>query len=232
MSERTETAPGAALFHTDDCWNRIGVRGDGSCSELKRYAHCRNCPVHAAVAAELLASTPSDRYLAEWTDHVSQPKRVEEPGTQSMLIFRVGAEWLALPTLVIEEVANLKPVHSLPHRTGGIVLGLVSVRGELIVSVSIALVLGIDPIAASRSAASRTTYARLLVIRCDDVRAACPVDEVHGVHRCPESGLRELPATVAASAARHSRHLLTWNQHSVAVLDETLLFAAVKRTLA
>ncbi len=35
----------------DDCWNRIGVRGDGSCPELKRHIHCRNCPVYSAAAA-------------------------------------------------------------------------------------------------------------------------------------------------------------------------------------
>ena len=36
----------------DDCWNRIGVRGDGSCPELKQYVHCRNCPVYSAGAAD------------------------------------------------------------------------------------------------------------------------------------------------------------------------------------
>ena len=29
----------------DDCWNRIGVRGDASCPKLDDYVHCRNCPV-------------------------------------------------------------------------------------------------------------------------------------------------------------------------------------------
>ena len=38
----------------DDCWNRIGVRGDGSCPRLAGYIHCRNCPVHDAAAARVL----------------------------------------------------------------------------------------------------------------------------------------------------------------------------------
>jgi chemotaxis-related protein WspD len=29
----------------DDCWNRIGVRGDGSCRELEQHIHCHNCSV-------------------------------------------------------------------------------------------------------------------------------------------------------------------------------------------
>ncbi len=43
--------PGAPI---DDCWNRIGVRGDGSCPRLAGYIHCRNCPVHDAAAARVL----------------------------------------------------------------------------------------------------------------------------------------------------------------------------------
>src|SRR4029077_5730556 len=38
---------GAAMMPAlvvDDCWNRIGVRGDASCPELKHHVHCRNCP--------------------------------------------------------------------------------------------------------------------------------------------------------------------------------------------
>ena len=35
----------------NDCWNKIGVRGDGSCPELARHVHCRNCPVYSASAA-------------------------------------------------------------------------------------------------------------------------------------------------------------------------------------
>src|SRR5258706_152676 len=32
----------------DACWNRIGVRGDGSCPELARHVHCRHCPAFGA----------------------------------------------------------------------------------------------------------------------------------------------------------------------------------------
>ena len=38
----------------DDCWNRIGVRGDHSCERLVRHIHCRNCEVYERSAAELL----------------------------------------------------------------------------------------------------------------------------------------------------------------------------------
>ena len=51
----------------DDCWNRIGVRGDASCPELARHVHCHNCPVHAAAALALLDREPPEGSGAAWT---------------------------------------------------------------------------------------------------------------------------------------------------------------------
>lgn len=231
MNEHPDTAAEVALLRIDDCWNRIGVRGDGSCPELEKYAHCRNCPVQASVAADLLTSVRSEQYLAEWTSHVAQPKYLEARDTESALIFRVGFEWLALSTSVIEEVADPKPVHSVPHRRNGVVLGLASVRGELLVCASLALVLGLQPPPASTET-SRTVYRRFLLIRRDEVRAVCPVDEVHGIHRFPPSALRDIPDTLAKATVRYSRSLLSWQDRSVALLDEQLLFATLSRSLA
>lgn len=228
MSEQADTEPAVALLQADDCWNRIGVRGDGSCPELKQYVHCRNCPVQTAVAANLLASVRSVQDLAEWTDHIAQPKCVEERDTQSVMIFRLGAEWLALPTSVVQEVVDPKPVHSVPHRKTGVVLGLASVRGELTVCASLAVVLGLD----STPAPSSTAYRRLLLIRREDVRVLCPVDEVHGVHRFPPGALKDVPDTLAKAASRYSKNLLPWKDNSVALLDEQLLFSTLKRSLA
>lgn len=38
----------------DDCWNRIGVRGDNSCERLAQYVRCLNCPVFEQAAARML----------------------------------------------------------------------------------------------------------------------------------------------------------------------------------
>ena len=48
----------AALADVDDCWNRIGIRGDQSCPKLPEYVHCRNCPVYASAARRLLDRLP------------------------------------------------------------------------------------------------------------------------------------------------------------------------------
>ena len=43
----------AASPVANDCWNKIGVRGDASCAELERHIHCRNCPTYSAAAVRL-----------------------------------------------------------------------------------------------------------------------------------------------------------------------------------
>jgi chemotaxis-related protein WspD len=216
----------------DDCWNRIGVRGDGSCPELKQYVHCRNCPVYSAGAADLLDADAPDSYFADRTTHFAKPAHVEERETRSVVIFRVAAEWLALPTSVVIEVANLLPIHSLPHRSNGIVLGLASVRGELLVCVSLGQVVGAEPLAEEgANDLHDTAYRRLLVIRRDNVRVVCPVDEVFGIFRFHPRELKEVPTTVARASVAYSTALLPWRGHSVGTLDDQLLFYTLKRSL-
>src|SRR5262245_53190282 len=127
----------------DDCWNRIGVRGDKSCAELPRHIHCRNCPVYSHAARSLLdANSPPD-YVEFWTEQLARPVEQTQSDAQSLIVFRLGDECLALPTKVCVEVAELRPIHSLPHRRNQSVLGLVNVRGELLPCVSMAAILGV-----------------------------------------------------------------------------------------
>ena len=92
----------------DDCWNSIGVRGDRSCPELARHVHCHHCPTFGAAAQALLDRAPVAADVAEWTLHYRQPKEARDRETQSAIIFRVGAEWLALPTGAVSEVADVR----------------------------------------------------------------------------------------------------------------------------
>ena len=219
--------PGNAII--DDCWNRIGVRGDGSCPELKTHVHCHNCPVHAAAAGMLLTTAPPSGYLDEWTTHVATAKTVEQPVFQTALVFRVGAELLALGADVIDEVANQRPIHSIPQRRGGAVLGIVNMRGELLVCASLAVILKVDAAAATGEGTGRR---RLLVLRREAVRAVCPVDDVVGVQRFLPSDLTDVPATVARAALRYTRKILSWQGQPIGLLDEQLVFSALQRGLA
>lgn len=228
MSARTA---GAAPAQIDDCWNRIGVRGDHSCKELQAQVHCRNCPVFAAGASALLDSRVPAQYLTEWTRHFARPARRDDAVTDSVLLFRLGLEWLALPTAVFEEVAEQRTVHSLPDKRD-VVQGLVNVRGELLVCVSLGRVLGIPPAPAPQTGEHRVVLPRMLVVRHDKSRTVFPVDEVHGIHRFHSRELRDPPATVVHAMSHYTRAVLPWRKQTVGVLDDGLLFHSINRSLS
>ena len=62
----------------------------------------------------------------------------------SVLIFRLGAEWLAFRTQAVAEVTTPRPVHRIPHRSNQILSGLVNLQGQVQLCVSLHGLLGVD----------------------------------------------------------------------------------------
>ena len=232
MHAASPIAAGPAHAAIDDCWNRIGVRGDGSCPELKLHVHCSRCPTHAAAALTLLDREAPPGYLADCTRHMAQATQLGQADVGSAVIFRIDAEWLALPTPVFREVAALPAIHSLPNRRGGIVQGVAKVRGELLVCMSLGSVLGLAHAVESGRGRQRLALRRLVVIDLDGQSLGFAVDEMHGVARFDPSALKAVPATVARATATYSKAILTWDGHAVGLLDEQLLFYTLRRSLA
>jgi chemotaxis-related protein WspD len=224
-------AVGAAVA-IDDCWNKIGIRGDASCPKLETYAHCRNCPVHAAAAVTLLDRDPPPGYVADWTGHFAQAKRTEEVDTDSAVVFRIGAEWFALSTQIFDEIAEPRAIHSLPHRRSSTVLGLVNVRGQLIICVALGKMLGVGEEPGPRPERDGLVHGRMAVIRHDGGRLAFLVDEVDRIQRFHPRDLRAVPATIAKSAAAYTRGVLSSRDRIVGCLDGQLIFQAVNRSIA
>jgi chemotaxis-related protein WspD len=215
------------------CWNEIGVRGDSSCPLLQRHVHCRNCSVHAEAAVRLLDNEPPDEDLRDATRSVARAERLPERSTESIVIFRVSREWLALPTAAFQEIASVRAIHSVPHRRNGVVLGLANLRGELLVCTSLHHVLGIAPIAVNeREIEQRGPHARFIVIARDEHRVACPVDEVYGVERLHLNHLETVPDTVARAAASYTTAVLAWRNESLNLLDADRLFHTFDRSMS
>ena len=231
----------------DDCWNRIGVRGDASCPKLERYVHCRNCPIHDEAAARMLDRVEA-RTSIEQTSAVSsnETQSVGQTGAHSCLVFRIGGEWLGLPTTVCAQVAQLRPVHSLPHRRHRAVLGIVNVRGRLIVCASLARLFGIEERAVNDVSHNRTLDARelgrLLVIQRAQGRRdhangdhegpiAFPVDAVDGVHRFTSAQLQPVPATLVQRVASHAHAVAAFKDATVGLLDADRLIDSMNRSL-
>src|SRR5438067_7911072 len=161
------------------CWSEIGVHGDGSCPELQKFIHCRNCPVYSNAGVQLLNRPLPPDYRREWTEHFARRKKTAAPAKISAIVFRLESEWLALATQAFQEVAERRRVHSLPHRRLGLVMGLVNIRGELLICVSLSRLLGLDKKRAGET--RRGLFERLLVVNWDGSRLTFPVDEVHGI---------------------------------------------------
>jgi chemotaxis-related protein WspD len=208
-----------------DCWKHIGIWGDRTCSELPAHLHCRNCTVYSAGAALLLDAEVSADELARRAQHYATPKIEERVGTQAIVVFRLGAEWFSLPAAVWCEVASPRPIHSLPHRRDKVVTGVVNVRGELLVCVSLTTALGAEP-------GPKGVAPRFAVIQRASDRFVFPADEIVGLHRYGVEEITPTPATLAHAQAACTHGMLTLENRSVGVLDADRVFQILNRSLA
>ncbi|MFG0841548.1 chemotaxis protein CheW [Pseudomonas sp. FYR_5] len=206
--------------HIDDCWNRIGVRGDKQCPLLERHVHCRNCEVYAAAATRLL-----DRY-ALTQDHQAAAVQLDEENTgHSMLLFRLGEEWLALATACLVEIAPLQAVHSLPHQRSRLLHGVANVRGALVPCLSLADLLGVQGGAPEQR--SVRAMPRMLILAAEGGPVVMAVEEIDGIHRLDPQLLGS-----GRDATRFTAAVLQWRGRSVRVLDDQHLLSALQRSLS
>lgn len=210
----------------DDCWNRIGVHGDQSCPELATHVHCRNCPVFASAARVFFDRPPPAGYLDDWAELLARPAAVANPDEVGLLVFRLGSEWLALGSRLVAEVTTVRPVHRVPHRSNDVLVGIVNLRGQLQLCVSLHGLLRIEPAPDPRDLA---TQARLVVMRRDGETWAFAADEVAGVRRVPRGNLQKLPSTLANPSGSFSQAVFAWgDSRSVALLDDPRVFSALR----
>lgn len=206
----------------DDCWNRIGVHGDKTCPLLAEHIHCRNCSVYSAAATRLL-----DRYALRQDDRELALAPVDtDIVTRSVLMFRLGEEWLGLSTRSLVEVAPLQPIHSLPHQRSRALLGVANVRGALVACLSLVELLGLEP--GSVGPSGGRIMPRMLIIAAQGGPVLVPVDEVDGIHAIDERIL----ADASQSAGKYTRGVLQYKGRSLRWLDEEQLLSAVSRSLS
>jgi chemotaxis-related protein WspD len=215
----------------DDCWNRIGVRGDSSCPELVKHVHCRNCPTYSAAASDLLDIEVPAGYLQHWTKLVALERSFTAAEMRSVVVFRIGDERLALPSGILREIADLRTIHTLPHRRTQTILGLVAIRGELLVCVSLRPILGLAP-SGERPSGPKGAKRRLLVVGRDTDRLVIEVDEVYGIERYHPGDIRPVPATLEKAFVTYTKAVIAWGEHTVGLIDDELLMRTLERSLA
>lgn len=216
----------------DDCWNRIGVwsKSGASCPKLEEYVHCRNCRLYSAAGRKILDRPAPDEYRLEWAQRYAAPKPVKDVGENSILLFRLGDEWLGLESCYIKEITQIRRIHSLPHRGNDVIKGLVNIRGELKICVSIGAILQLDK-ARETYTSSHEIRERMIYVAHGESGFVFPVSEVHGILRFSDRALESIPGTVARAKQAFATKILTWNEHHVGILDHELLFYALESGL-
>lgn len=205
----------------DDCWNRIGVFGDKRCERLERHIHCRNCEVYGAAAIALL-----DRYgssLERDADDYGQGEAQEPVGEQrSLLIFRLGEQWLAIATRCLAEVMPVSPIHSLPHRKSTGLLGVTNVRGTLVACLSLSELLDLETDDGRQS--GQRVIPRMLILESGSGPLVVPVDEVSGIQKIPLARISNAKQDDKRTISRFTAGVLQWRGQSITLLnDEQLL---------
>lgn len=154
------------------------------------------------------------------TAYYAAPRALEEDAPESCFVFRLGGEWLALPTSILDEVVPAKSTHALPHRGGALKLSLVSVRGDLVLHASLAGLLGIQNGASEGgNGANGHATARTIVLTGARGRLATSVDEVMGVHRYQPTALRPVPSTLERATLSFATSIIDVGKHVVGLLD-------------
>lgn len=215
-----------------DCWNHIGVWGDRSCPRLAEVVHCQNCPVFSAAGRRFLDAPSPAGYLEEWTDRLAPAIELPSSDLLSVVILRLGDEWLALPVSILVEITPVRPLHRVPHR-GGLLAGIVNIRGELHLCVRLGDLLGLGPSSghteqAGADPSRRSSNGRFVVVRQGSEGWVFPVDQVDQVRRFPLNELRPTPATVSRALGRMTRGVFAWEDRQIGLIDESRLFDSVR----
>lgn len=219
----------------ENCWKRIGVWGqeEPRCQWLGQVIHCRNCEVYTRVGRNLLERDLPDGYEQSWAEVFAEKKEEEPPGTVSVLIFRIARQWFALPAQLLEEAITPQPLHTVPHRNNGVLLGVINVHGEIQLCVSLRNLLDLEKkaVQVDEETRERNVYKRMIVINNDEKRWVFPVDEIHGIHRVHPRTFQNVPVTVAKAKTTFTKHLFDWEDVSVALLDAELLLYKLTRSI-
>jgi len=227
---------------SNDCWNKIGVEGDRSCEQLKEVIHCRNCPVYSAAGRSLLEREAPPEYVNEWTEVLAKSQSdqtktqvsgeiVPSGETMSVVICLLGGEWLAIPVRLLQEVTPPCIIHTLPHRNSELFMGLVNIRGEILMCISLSHLLDLKESVHALDHANSVTAKRMIVVAKEDHRWVFIVDEVCGIHRFPLRELENTPVVISKASEAYTKGVIRWQGHKVNYLDSDLLFYTLNRRI-
>lgn len=217
----------------DNCWHRIGVWGRESprCPKLERAIHCHNCEVFHAASLRVYERALPEDYRREWTVVLAGDKEEVSSDGKSVIVFRVGEEWVALSTHLCREISQMLKIHRLPHNKSNILKGVVNTGGEVQICFSLGAVLGVTRADKASDEGDQIIYRRMITIEKDGKRYVFPVSEIVGICHYREADLEDPPSTVSDSASNYVKGIIKWKERHIGCLDEGLLISRFERSI-
>jgi chemotaxis-related protein WspD len=209
---------------SERCWAEIGTWGDRSCPLLPAAVHCRNCEVFARNGRQLLDREPPDDYLRGWSAVLADTRKDKAEGQNVAMVVSLGDAYYALPAAVCREALEAHQIRRIPHRSNDFLLGLVGVRGELRVCVSLSA-LGLGDGAAGAGN-------QMVLLEKNGREWVVAVSGIHGIHRYGPEDIEPNPQTLAQSPNPYTIGLVRWRDRMLGVLDDELLLSTIARRLA
>lgn len=180
-----------------------------------------------AAMLRLLDREPPEGYLADWQSRLRDAEDDHERETRGVLIFRLFDEWLAIEASTVQEITADSTIHRIPQRTNEVLRGLVNVRGELQLCVSLHALLHLEN-TGGEQVLSRRVHPRMIVFKGPDGAFVFPADEAYGVHALETCQIEDAPVTVSKAMATFTRGLFKLREQKVALLDHELIFHSLK----
>lgn len=187
-------------------------------------------PPELSPVTQLLHRVPPLDYIEEWEITLSrekgQPKILTD---RSLVIFRLGSEYLALSSTVVGQITTLRKLHRIPHIKNPIICGVVNVNGRLRLFFSLERLLEMNQ--KNEIAPETSGIEPMILIDYEDEVWTFGITEVLGVFQCDLSQMKNVPVTVSKSAANYIKGVLKWRDIELGVLDEELLLFRLRRSL-
>lgn len=215
------------IVKLDSCWTRIGVWGSQTprCEKLDKVIHCRNCTVYTNAGRGLLERAPPPDYVDEWTGMLTRSNQATSKTTKSLLVFRIRDELIAISTRLVKEIVEMGRMHKIPHKDKNVIKGLVNIRGELKICVSVGSLLGIRRYEEAYENQQQVVYSeRLIVVAKDGGDFVFPVSEVMGIRRVDPHTMQEAPSTISNSMLPYISGIYRIDNKSIGMIDEDNLF--------
>jgi chemotaxis-related protein WspD len=168
-------------------------------------------------------------YVAEWTQLLAKDRETSVSLTfQSLVVFRLGHEWLALPARSFSGITGMHTIRKVPHRSKDILEGLVNMQGQLSLCIDLAKFMDV----ARLPAPSAQSKQKMISIGEGQEKWVFVVDEILGLFPCDLGDFSHPPVNIEKSSTNYLKGLINIGDKCVSVLDEELLLYGLERRIA